>query len=213
MHIPIITVYSDPAPAQRLIQSATKRGWTVIPIQVEWKGFGTKLISVYNYLKEHPEVEQFVFCDAYDVYVFGTPEEFEYKFPAEIDMLVSSEKGLWPPYLHPFRSNYPNFEHGFNYINSGCYFAESWYFKYLIETYPPTHETDDQFWLNVCSFLEKRIEADYEQKIFNSHSFVNDGEYGYKNGRIQILGNESIFCHTNGKTFDEKLEKVINETN
>lgn len=205
----LLTVTNRPEHATKLVQTATKHGWDITVIEREWLGFGTKLIGVYEYLKQHPEVDRFVFADAFDVVVFGSPEEFEGKFPVGIDMLVSAEKGLWPPTLHPFIGRYSTYKHGFNYPNSGLYYAESWMFKLIFETYPPFKEIDDQYWLNICSLFEKRIECDFEQKLFNSHSFIAEGEYTYENGRVQIMGNEPVFVHSNGKTKDEKLDELV----
>lgn len=212
--IKLITVTSHPEHATVLIESAKRHGWDIEVIESNpWKGFGSKLIETYNYLKAHPEVERFVFADAFDVVVMGTVEEFERKFPAEINMLVSTEKGLWPPVLHPFRKYYSDYQHGFNFPNSGLYYAESWYFKYLMEEYPPSYETDDQYWMNICSFLENSIERDELQSIFNSHSFIREGEYTYHSDakRIEIMGNLPIFVHKNGKTVDEKLNQMLNQ--
>jgi hypothetical protein len=210
-NIKLITVTNAPHQAEVLRRSAEKNGWDFVCLEVEWRGFGTKLIETYNYLKAHPEVDRFVFADAFDVVVFGTPEEFERKFPAEINMLVSAERGLWPPILHPFRIKHANFNHRFNYPNSGLYFSESWYFKWLIEQYPPFYEIDDQYWLNTCFLLEHGIECEFEQRVFNSHSFVDEGEYTYNNGRVQIMGNEPVFVHSNGKTQDPQLDKLVKE--
>ena len=198
-----------PEHASMLIKSAEKQGWDLVVIQAEWKGFGTKLIETYNYLKSHTEVERFVFADAFDVVVLGTEEEFEEKFPQEIDMIVSAERGLWPPILHPFKSRYASENNGYNYPNSGLYYSESWYFNYLFEKYPPFNEIDDQYWLNICHLLENRIEIDYSQKLFNSHSFISDGEYTYENNRVQIMGNQPIFIHFNGKTVDETFNERV----
>lgn len=204
MSIPIITVTNQPERAKLLIESAQKNGWEIYVIQAEWNGFGTKLISVYNFLKEHPAIHSFVFADAHDVLVLGTPREFaekiyEYSL-GEWFFFASAEKGLWPPILTPFRSKYVQFEHGFNYINSGLYAAKSEYFKWLYEKYAPFYEIDDQYWLNICYLLERNIPMNYSQNIFNSHSFIAEGEYTYHydKKRIEIMGNQPIFLHFNG---------------
>lgn len=63
--------------------------------------------------------------------------------------------------------------------------------------------------MNMCYILEHDVHYDYEQMFFNSHSFIDEGEYGYDNGRIQILGNEPVFVHSNGKTEDPRLDELI----
>src|ERR1700743_1094502 len=150
-NIKLITVTNAPERAEVLVRSSKKHNWDIVVLNVEWRGFGTKLIATYEYLKEHPEVERFVFADAHDVVVFGTEEEFEDKVSSwgNQKMILSTEKGLWPPILHPFRDCYPKFDRGFNFINSGCYYAESKYFIELMDAYPVTYDYDDQLWLNL----------------------------------------------------------------
>jgi hypothetical protein len=50
-----------------LIKSAEKFKWDIEIICTEWRGFGTKLIETYNYLKKNPHITEFIFVDAYDV--------------------------------------------------------------------------------------------------------------------------------------------------
>lgn len=208
----VITVCNDLQYAQPLIRSLFKHQWDYVAIEASWKGFGTKLIETYNYLKAHPEVTEFIFCDAYDVLCFGTPGEFIQKLANPYKMLVSAEKGLWPPSLQPFRNSYKIFEHGFNFLNSGLYYAPSGLFIQEFENNPPFYEIDDQLWMNLKYLLQVWIDGgnitcDNAQTVFNSHSFIAEGEYGY-NGRIQILGNEPVFIHSNARTIDEKLNEL-----
>lgn len=220
-NIKLITVTNALEHAEVLRRSAELHGWDFTCLEVEWKGFGTKLIATYNYLKEHPEVERFVFADAFDVVVFGTPEEFEKKLASSGGsdrMRLSCEKGLWPPILHPFRVKYTE-EGDFNYVNSGLYYSESGLFKSALETYPPYYEIDDQYWFNMFWLLDNpgynslgaSAILDKQQKVFNSHSFISEGEYTYDSGRVQIMGNEPIFVHSNGRTVDPQLDKLVKE--
>lgn len=214
-NIKLITVCSHIEHATGLIKSAKKHGWDLSVIHVpQWGGFGTKLMETYNFLKANPEIERFVFADAYDVIILGSPREFSEKIRVNERMLLSAERGLWPPTLHPFRSEYADKPHRFNYPNSGLYFAQSWYFINFFEKYTPFYEIDDQYWMNIVYLLDSNSErpdiaVDFDQVVFNSHSFIDDGEYGYLNGRLQILGNNPIFSHKNGKTIDPKLDELI----
>lgn len=218
MNIKLITVCSHPEHAGMLITSAQKQGWDLeVIVSSQWRGFGTKLIETYNYLKAHPEVERFVFADAFDVVVLGTPEEFESKIPNQ-NMFLSAEKGLWPPILIPFKEQYSIYEQdkGFNYPNSGLYYAKSKFFIEMYEKYPPFYEIDDQYWMNMVYLFQNFDEDDYlvcdnSQSVFNSHSFIADGEYIYHYDikRIEIMGNMPIFAHKNGKSVDEKLDNML----
>lgn len=209
----VITVTDHPEHAQTLLRSLEKHGWEYAVLETEWRGFGTKLIAVYEYLKTHPEVTEFIFCDAFDVVVLGGDTEFKDKLWGGDIMVVSCEKGLWPPSVKPFRNDYADFEHGFNFPNSGLYYAKSHVFIELFEYYPPFYEIDDQFWMNVCFLLQPKlfgnIRLDYAQSLFNSHSFIGEGEYGYENNRVQINGEAPLWIHFNGKTVDEKFNELI----
>lgn len=208
MSIPILTVATDPQRTQDLIKSASKHGWELHLIQPdEWKGFGTKLIETYNYLKEHEEIERFVFCDAFDVVVLGGEYEFEKKRPVGWSFVCSAERGCWPD--SELESAYTKYEHGFNFLNSGLYYATRKAFMWYMECSKPEYHTDDQAWMTQRFLMNSDICLDNEQKVFNSHSFIKDGEYTYNNNRVQINGNEPCFIHFNGRSVDDEFNKNI----
>lgn len=214
----VITVTNNIEATMPLINSLQKNGWDFVVIEFDvWQGFGTKLIETYNFLKLHPEVDEFIFCDAFDVICLCSPTEFKEKiYHNHGQIFCSAEKGLWPPTLHPFRIDYPTYQHGFNYLNSGCYYSPSNIFISLMDDYMPSYDTDDQFWMNVLYLTQshdtgERIRVDHSQSIFNSHSFISDGEYTFNNGRVQVLGNEPIFIHGNGRTDMTKIHQLIAE--
>ncbi len=204
----VITVTSHPHLAQPLINSLEKHGWDWTCLQVEWKGFGTKLIETYQYLKANPEVSEFVFVDAHDVVCLGTPQEFEEKLDGYSGMIFSAERGCWPdPNLE---SQYPiKLKHGFNYLNSGVYYSRSdWFINYIERNFPEYH-FDDQLYFTHMYLNSPDVLLDWSQEFFNSHSFIDEGEYTYDNGRVGINGNFPIFIHSNGKTVDPKLDEML----
>ena len=213
--IKVITVTSQPERAKPLTDSLTKFGWDWVMAEVEWRGFGTKLIATYDYLKKHPEITDFIFADAHDVVALAGPDEFGRKVRVTDTMILSTERGLWPPTLIPFRSKYSEFEHGFNYINSGLYYSRAQEFIELYEKYTPFYEIDDQIWLNLCFlFLDERnynIRPDYNQEIFNSHSFIRDQEYEYENGRSYntITKSSGVFLHGNGGGLPQQVYDLL----
>lgn len=205
----VISVCHDKTHAQPLIQSLEKHGWNWTIIETEWRGFGTKLIETYHYLKANPDITHFVFVDAFDVIALATPEEFESKIVHKDKLNTSAEKGLWPPILQPFRSLYTQSNFGFDYPNSGCYYAPSSEFIRLFEKYPPFYEIDDQFWMNML-YLNNEICLDASQYLFNSHSFIADGEYQYIDGRVLMKTGTPCFIHSNARTVDPKLNEMLN---
>lgn len=208
----VITVTNDIQRAQRLIGSLAKHGWGANVICTDWRGFGTKLIETYNFLNGNPEVDRFIFCDAHDVLVLGTPEEFESKLEDHGKMLVSGERGLWPGNMEQYRKYYePITKAGYDFVNSGLYYSPADVFIKMMERDMPKYESDDQEWLGMNFLFNDShvINMDRGQKIFNSHSFIREGEYDYENNRVQVNGNEPIFIHFNAVTVDEKFNEQI----
>jgi len=205
--IKLITVCSHPEYANILIYGAQKHGWDLVVIQTEWRGFGTKLLATYEYLKQHSEIERFVFCDAFDVIILGSPQEFDEKLDWQEGVMLSAEKNCWPD--SNLANQFSEIDSPFKYVNSGLYYASSKWFINLIEYNKPNYEDDDQLYMTNFYLNAPDVMLDTRQTIFNSHSFIADGEYGYENGRVQVLGNEPIFIHLNGRTIDEKLNALI----
>lgn len=208
--IKVITVTSDPTNqgVHNLIGSLTMFGWDFQVIPCIWQGFGTKIIKTYEYLKEHPEIEHFIFCDANDVVVLSDEAEFLSKVPYSELMLCSAEKNCWPK--KELADQYPETRSPFKYINSGLYYSHSLTFISLFETLPPKHSDDDQLWMTknyLNTFLG--IHLDRFQNVFNSYSFIEDGEYEYKDGRLHIMGNTPIFIHGNGRTDMTKVLELL----
>lgn len=209
--IEVITVTNNIGDTMPLVESLLKHNWRHSIIETEWKGFGTKLIKTYEYLKLHPEIEAFVFCDAFDVVCLGGEDEFKGKV-GKRDMLVSAERGCWPvPDLEKLYAN--KFEHGFNFVNSGLYYAKSQFFIELFESSPPSYETDDQLWLSE-RYLDEAfmIGIDNECEAFQSYSFIRDGDYQYTlDNRLYNNWNKSfpIFVHGNGRTNMDKVRNLL----
>lgn len=207
--IPIITVcgLNQSTYADKLLQSAHKQGWTVHLLEREWKGFSTKIVETYHFLKEHPEITEFIFADAFDVVVLGTQDEFLSKI-GEVDTLFSAEKGCWPN--GTLANLYPDTDSHFKFLNSGLYYSKSDKFIEIIEYSMPELFWDDQLYFTGAFLSNKfNIQLDTHQKIFNSHSFIAENEYNYDNNRVQILGNQPVMIHFNGKTIDIEFDKNI----
>ena len=217
MSIPLITVLSHPDEPgfHRLKQTAEKNGWVLHPIVTEWRGFGTKIIELKKYLEANPEIERFVFCDAYDVVILGSPDEMQ----TDAKVLFSAEKGCWPvPSMARF---YPETESKFKYLNSGLFYAETEAWLKMIEPIPVNYADDDQlFYTNIFFFDENPIQLDYKQQFFNSHSFIDDDEYVYDDydGRLLVkylpydsmeLRTRPFAIHFNGRTVDPLFDILL----
>jgi hypothetical protein len=193
---------------EHLIYSSQKQGWDIeLIVADQWKGFGTKLIETYNYLKENPDVKEFIFVDAYDVVALGTPKEFEEKIQDRSKMLIGVEKACYPQ--PDLADQYPKVDTDWKYINSGAYFSPSKLFIDMIDANPPLYSDDDQLWLT-NEFLHNKTNKviDYECEVFQSYSFIADDDFEYKDQRVfnKKTYSTPIFLHGNGKT---NMDKVI----
>ena len=188
---------------KRLIDSAEKFGWEVNVIETPWRGFGTKLIETYNFLKQNPQIESFVFVDAHDVVVLSSPEEFDYVLgPFEDKFIVSCEKACWPE--ESLAKLYPYSNSEWKYVNSGTYYTPSELFIDIFNSAPPDYHDDDQLWLTKL-FLGQSgddIQADTRCLLFQCYSHIREGDFGYENNRLHNLKNltQPIFIHGNGAT-------------
>lgn len=201
MKTKVITVTNNIERSEPLINSLGRLGWNTAVLVVEWKGFGTKLISTYEYLKQNPDIDRFVFCDAHDVVVLGTPGEFESKLKDKNKILFNAERGCWPPPVQEFEHLYKTYEHGFNFLNSGVYYSPSKLFIDLMESAMPEYKSDDQWYFSM-QYLFGRwgIELDNNCDVFQCYSFFKEDDFSYENNRLHNLKTNStpIFIHANG---------------
>ena len=102
---------------------------------------------------EHPEVDSFVFADAYDVIVLSDPTESSYvswsRNEWENKMVFSGEKNCWP--VKALESNivYLAVESRWKYLNSGLYYAPRDKFMAIIEDDMPEYIDDDQLYFQL----------------------------------------------------------------
>ena len=193
-----------------LMFSADRFGWNLEIIATEWKGFGTKLIETYNYLKKNPQITEFIFVDAYDVIALSSPQEVIEKIKDRTKMLISVEKNCWPN--SELASQYPKTDSEWKYINSGSYYSPSKLFIDMIEDNPPLYVDDDQLWLT-NRFLNNPNDKvlDYDCEVFQAYSFIADDDFGYENKRLQNLKTKSqpALIHSNGRTDNTKILDLL----
>jgi hypothetical protein len=201
----IITVTNIPnhPGVERLTKSADRFGWELYIIDAKWKGFGTKLIETHSFLINNPQIESFVFVDAHDVVVLGSPEEFNNILgPYEDKFITSCEKACWPE--GSLANQYPDSDSEWKYVNSGSYYAPSDIFIKVFESSPPEYHDDDQLWLT-NAFLNQpgnNIQLDTQCSLFQSYSHIEDNDFAYMDGRLINLKTNTtpIFIHGNGRT-------------
>jgi hypothetical protein len=193
-----------------LMFSADRFGWNLEIIATEWKGFGTKLIETYNYLKKNPQITEFIFVDAYDVIALSTPQEVIEKIKDRTKMLISVEKNCWPN--SELASQYPKTDSEWKYINSGSYYSPSNLFIDMIEDNPPLYVDDDQLYFSLEWLKNQSIALlDYDCEVFQAYSFIADDDFGYENKRLQNLKTKSqpVLIHSNGRTDNTKILDLL----
>lgn len=208
MKVKLITVCTDPNDAglQQLKKSLDKFKYDYdIIIEPVWRGFGTKILAVYNYLKNN-DVDAIFFCDAYDCIAIGSMNECleAININYGLDKMVfSSERGCWPS---PDHAKYyePILEHGYNFLNSGLYYAPKDSYINLIEKYMPEFHTDDQMYFTDKYLFDSNsnIVLDQNCEVFQSYSFIQDDDYYYSTRLLYNLKTKTmpILIHGNGRT-------------
>jgi len=183
----------------KLEESLKRHGWEYVTIVKEWKGFGTKIIGLYEHLVNAYD-DDFIYLDAYDNYCIAPPDEFNYKHRGGSGLIISSEKGCYPDSNN--RGKFPTVPHEWKYLNSGQIYGRREDFMKLFEQNPVKFEDDDQRWYT-DRYLERRssISLDY-CNIFQSVAFEVEGDFTLTYNRLYNNKTHTfpMFIHGNGKT-------------
>jgi len=179
-------------------ESLKQHGWSYHPIVREWKGFGTKIIGLYEYLCS-TDIEEFIYLDAYDNYCIASPHEFKFK-KKDYPMILSSEKGCYPD-THKM-GMFPVVNHEWKFLNSGQIYGTKEHFINVYNTNPPRFEDDDQRWYTERYLaMRESIGLDY-CNIFQSVAFEVEGDFTLTYNRLYNNKTHTfpMFIHGNGKT-------------
>jgi hypothetical protein len=182
----------------KLEESLKQHGWAYHPIVKEWKGFGTKIIGLYEYLLS-TDIDDFIYLDAYDNYCIASPHEFKFK-KKDFPMIVSSEKGCYPD-THKM-GMFPVVNHEWKFLNSGQIYGTKEHFINVYNSNPPRYEDDDQRWYTERFLaMPDKIGLDY-CNIFQSVAFEVEGDFTLTYNRLYNNKTHTfpMFIHGNGKT-------------
>jgi hypothetical protein len=183
----------------KLEESLKRHGWEYVTIVKEWKGFGTKIIGLYEHLVNDYD-DDFIYLDAYDNYCIAPPDEFNYKHRGGTGLIISAEKGCYPDSHN--MGKFPSVPHEWKYLNSGQIYGRRDVFMNLFEQNPVQFEDDDQRWYT-DRFLERwsSISLDY-CNIFQSVAFEVEGDFTLTYNRLYNNKTHTfpMFIHGNGKT-------------
>jgi len=220
--IKVVTTASDPNhPGLKQFERSLK--FFNVPYHIiihEWKGFGSKMIETYNYLKRNPDkLTHFVYADTYDSFVLGSMYDICDQIKDWDAILFQAEKACYPkPELQP---KYPTHSSQWKYLNGGGWVAPVDDFLRMVENDFPALDVNDQAW-STDQFLKYHdtgaIKLDYKCSIFQSIAFEHETDFTYlwqndKYGNLINLETKSfpIIFHGNGHTPMEKIYALLPE--
>ena len=191
----------------QLKRSLDRFGWSYHFIEHSWNGLADRIGKLADYIRSN-QVNYFVFGDAYDVFVNGTPNDFMQRNSLFIDrpvMLYMAEKGCYP--VSAYQDHYPAPLSGspWRYVNGGCFAGYGRAFLNLVDSFPIPFDMNDQQWATE-NFLFRnfnKIFLDYDCHVFQSIAFEHDKDFAY-NSKGQLINlvtvTNPIIIHGNGQT-------------
>lgn len=221
MKVKFITTASDPNQPglQKLIKSLDHFGWDSLILIAPWRGYASKFIETYNYLKSGAEddTDLIVYSDSYDSLVLCSPDEVVEKYLSNFSpkILYYAERAAWPydqwTHLYPKVENTP-----YKHLNGGGFIGTPKQYIDLVEIDFP--EFSAQFNDQVHSaklFLTQNHKAnivlDNYCKIFQCTGHAGPEDFKYENGRVinNITGEKPCFIHFNGHSFIQDIYDLL----
>jgi hypothetical protein len=202
MNCKLITTTSDISKCAQLERSLKHFGWPYHIIQHDWRGFGSKIIETYRYLKANSEITHFFYSDAWDTFAVNTMGYALSQIPDKDVILFSAEKACYP---HPEKaSRYPEHKSPWHFLNGGGWFASSKLFCEMIDRVGmPANDINDQEWFT-DRFLDGHhgIVLDYNCSVFQTIGFCSDDEFSFDLAEMtnKYTGSMPVFVHGNGHT-------------
>ncbi len=194
-----------------LVKSLQKHGYKHHVIVHPWRGFGDKVLKTYEYLKAHPEIELFLYTDAWDTMAMAGPTEVMSKVRKEKwdKIIFSAEKACYP---HPEKATkYPNDhkESPWRYLNGGNWMATNEAFCRMVEADTPSHTVNDQAYFTDM-LIKGYIKLDYRCELFQTIGFEGPDDFNYGVRLHNSYWNTTpVFAHGNGRTPMDKIWRML----
>jgi len=200
MKCKLITTCSDITKTELLQQSLKKHGWDYHIITHDWRGFGDKILKVYEYLVANPDITHFFYSDAYDTLAVNKMEYALSKVEHKDLILMSAERACYP---HPEKEAlYPKHDSPWHFVNGGGWFANSQCFIEAVEANPLTVEVNDQVWFTDL-FLKypQYVKLDYNCEVFQTIAFCPETDFELTDKVLNTVSKSTpVFIHGNGHT-------------
>lgn len=233
MKIKLITTASDPNNEgwKTFERSLIKHGWDYQLIVGEWRGYASKLLDLYSYLKTGAEddTDLIMYSDSYDSLMLATPDEVIRKWDDIIglhkvmgyapmnNILWYAERACWP--YGEWTYLFPDSPTPYKHLNGGGWIATPQQTINLIELMPviPSAEFNDQVH-NTKIFLTKNylanIQLDYYCEIFQCMAHAGENDFSVIDGRVRnnITGTMPCVCHQNGHCMnDDNIQNILKQ--
>lgn len=188
---------------EELMRSLMHFGYDSVTIMHPWMGFGDKVLKTYEYLKENPQVEHFVYTDAWDTFALAPMSEIIEKVKDWDCLLFGAEKACYPH--DDLAPKYPACDTDWKYLNGGNWLGASKRFIEMVERQGTVQAENDQVYFT-RQILENNvggyIKLDYKCEVFQTIGFEHPGDFSYADGRLinNITGEKPVFAHGNGRT-------------
>lgn len=134
----------------------------------KWVGYGKKLVTIRNYIKNLPEKEMIIIVDPFDVIFLSGLDEIEYKFnKLSCDFLCGAlnlGKLAGAIYNYEFNTTgkkLPVTPTNYNFLNTGTWISRAGFAQYLID------ELVDKFHMIDTSMDQQLLTSVYVQKLYN----------------------------------------------
>lgn len=197
--------------AEKLKNSCILFGWDFTIYPVEWKGFGTKLHTVYNHFANHPEDTELIFVDAHDSVVTDTPQKVQQRIHdmnTGKEMILSAEIACWPD-VHRAK-DYPETGSLWNHVNGGGYYVTRKQFMKLFESDRPAYDGDDQRWLtNQYLNNTDEIYLDVQCKLFQTMAHTRPEHLNTKDFINNVTSQVPLIWHGNGTADMTQIYKTL----
>lgn len=215
MKIVFLTTTSPNKPEghAQLMRSLNHHGWGSHVIEHPWRGFGDKIIQTYNFLVAHPEIDKFVYSDAWDSFCLATPAEVLRKMKGYWNNVIFSAECACYPHAH-LAEQYPNVKTPWKYLNGGSWICTNENFRKMVDRCATTVDENDQVY-STNLFLNHNqdglIKLDYSCALFQTTAFEAPEYFTLGKGRIlnNLTNQKPCFAHGNGHTPMEKIYQLI----
>jgi hypothetical protein len=207
MSCKVLTVVDERSRAFQLERSLNHFGWDFEIIRADWRGFGTKLNQVKEYLV-NSDVEEFIFLDGYDTFCLNSYDNIKHHFDGK-NSLISTEVNCWPDAERNKYFLHNDEKYRWKFPNSGTYYMKTWLFLELMNLSNTPNDCDDQR-IMTDWVLNHNLNLDRNRDVFQTLCGILPSDFRIEESKvITELNTTPCFIHGNGKAYIEQFYNLI----